>query len=341
MGLFGSGEITGIDVGAGGIKVVRIKPGRRPRLIRAALIEFSPEPAVGESVGADLMHLLAEKKIGRKNIVTQMPGKDLTIRALTLPKMPPAELQEAARWEAKRHISYPLDAALVEYLITGERREGTVDKYDILLVAAPRDKVVEHLAPFQDADMKVWAVDSNALALRNVLRRREPATEGNTLVVDIGAGKTEINIFNHTVLRFSRCLETGGTEITRLLAEALNLGLADAETLKQTIDVRTPAGRDNGVAVVCAGLDGLLMEIRRSVEYYKTTFRETNVERAILTGGVALTPGIGEYFSQALGFVAEIDDPFAALACKDVLRDEFGPISPRFSAAVGLALRTA
>jgi len=55
--------------------------------------------------------------------------------------MPLAELTEAVRWEAKRHISYPVDTAQVEYLLVGEKQEGTVIKYDIVMVAAERGKL--------------------------------------------------------------------------------------------------------------------------------------------------------------------------------------------------------
>jgi Tfp pilus assembly PilM family ATPase len=81
------------------------------------------------------------------------------------------------------------------------------------------------------------------------------------------------------------------------------------------------------------------MEVRRSVEYYKTTFREPGVEDAVLAGGVSLMRGASAYFSQALGFPVALDDPFDGLLCPDSLKEEFGPMAPRFSAAVGLALR--
>ncbi len=295
MGLF-SNDITGIDIGAGSIKVVRIaKGGKRPKLLSAALVEFPPDPAQAMSISADLHHLQSGKKIGSSNIVTLMPGKHLTIRSLTLPKMPLNELREAVRWEAKRHISYPVDAAQIEYLIVGEKREGTVEKYDLVMVAAERGKVLEHLLPFEEAKIKVSAVDANALSLRNVLRFREIPVDANTLVVDLGAGKTEINIFKGGILRFSRCIESGGLDMTRAIADTLGIGLQEAEDKKRALNVLAPAGQDKAIEAVQTRLDGLLMEIRRSVEYYKTTFREKNVESMILSGGVSLMPGIAEY----------------------------------------------
>ena len=339
MGLFGSSEITGIDIGAGGIKAVRIKPGTKPKLIAAAIVEFSPDAAAGESVGADLRYLLSEKKIGSKNVITQVPGKDLTIRSLTLPKMPLSELREAVKWEAKRHISYSLDAALVEYLITGEKKEGAVDKYDLVMVAADESKVREHLLPFDDARIKITAVDANALALRNILFYRSEDIVMDTLAVDIGAGKTEIDIFKGGILRFSRCLETGGADMTRLVAEDLNISIPDAEAFKRNVDVMTPPEKNKSVALIVGKLDALLMEIRRSVEYYRTTSREKAMDRVVLTGGATLMKGLPEYFSQSLGLPVELCDPFGVLKYKDAIGAEFGPLTPYFSAAVGLALR--
>ncbi len=339
MGIFSSNEITGIDIGAGSIKVVRIEQnGRRPKLISVGIVDLPVEADIA-TVSAHIKRLLAEKKIGGKYVVTQMPGRDLTIRSFTLPRMPLSELGEAVRWEAKRHISYPLDTALVEHLVVGERREGAGSKYDIVMVAAERSKVEAHLVPLQEASITVSAVDANALALRNVFHLLEKPSDANTVVVDLGAGKTEIDIFKGGVLRFSRCLETGGFALTRAVAEALGIGFQEAENVKRTQNMLTLPEPDQAAAAVRTVLDGLLMEIRRSVDYYKTTFREQRVDDTLLTGGVSLMQGLREYFLHSLEGVVELDQPFKGLTVGRNLLQEHGPQAPRFSAAVGLALR--
>src|SRR3972149_2134636 len=274
MGLFGRKDITGIDIGAGSIKVVRIARGRRPKLLSAGLVEFPLDPAKTNSITADLKYLLSGKKIGEKNVFTLMPGKQLTIRSLILPKMPQAELREAVRWESKRHISYPLEAALIEYLILGEKKEGLVDKYDLLMVAAERGTVAEHLLPFREAGIAVSAVDANPLALRNVYRNRKKTDGANNLIVDIGAGKTEINIFNGSSLRFSRCLETGGFEMTRAVSEQLNIGLQDAEDIKHRVDVLSPPDEDKVVAAGRGRLRAALLDDHRPRVIFKNNFSQ-------------------------------------------------------------------
>jgi type IV pilus assembly protein PilM len=123
------------------------------------------------------------------------------------------------------------------------------------------------------------------------------------------------------------------------VSDALGIGLDEAEEMKRAMNVFTARDEDQAAAAVRTKLNGLLLEVRRSVEYYKTTAREKNVESAILTGGVSLMQGVRDYCARSLEGTLEIDQPFEGLSCDKGLLEEFGPIAPRFSAAIGLALR--
>lgn len=340
MGLFGSSDITGIDIGNGSIKIVRIAGGRKPRVLAAAIVEFPLDRAEAPGVSTDLRFLFSGKKFRSKKVITGMPGKSLTIRSLTMPVMPQEELAEAVRWEAKRYISYPLDAAIVDYLVTGERREKPVAKYEMVLIAAERRTVTDFLAPFQEAGVKITVVDANPLAIRNVLRLRSKPDQKNVLVVDLGAGKTEIDIFQDGALRFSRCLESGGIEMTRAIAEEAGMELHDAEAKKYRVNVLAPGEQNPAAAAVRGVLDGILLEVRRSIDYYLLTFREQAIDRLVLTGGGALMAGMKDYVSRSINIPAELDSPFEGLSVrKNAVSQDIRALSPRFSAAIGLALR--
>lgn len=342
MGLFKSTDITGIDIGNGSIKIVRIAGGRRPKVLAAAIVEFPLDRTEAPGVSTDLRFLFSGRKFRSKKVVTELPGKYLTIRSLTMPAMPPQELAEAMRWESKRHISYPLDAAIVEYLVTGERREGPVAQFEAVLIAAERRVVAEFLSPFREAGVKVAVVDANPLAIRNVLRLRPKPEQRNVLVVDMGAGKTEIDIYQEGALRFSRCLETGGIAMTRAIAEQAGMEISEAEAKKHRVNVLAPIEQNPAVAAVRSVLDVLLLEVRRSIEYYLATLREQSIDRLVLTGGGALMAGMKEHVSRILDIPAELDSPFEGLAVrKNAVSQDIRALSPRFTAAIGLALRKA
>jgi type IV pilus assembly protein PilM len=337
--MFGHLEYTGIDIGAGSVKVVRISRGKRPMLLSAAFVDRGTDNAA-QPVGAILASLMDRKQIGKKNIVTMMPSRDITIRAVTLPDIPRDELDEAVRWEAKRHISYSPDTAQIDYLVVGERRDGGAAKIDVVLVAAETERVEAHLAPLRTAGIAPHAVDVNAFALRNGLRARPMPVAGELLVIDIGAGTTEINIYDDAVLRFSRCIESGGHDMSKLIADELGVGLADAESMKRSLNVLASPDDDRAAAALRQRLDALCQEIRRSADYYRTSLRTRGVQRAILTGGAALMAGVAGYVERALNLPVEIDDPLAPLDMDEQLKREIGPVAPQFSAAIGLALRS-
>jgi type IV pilus assembly protein PilM len=333
-------DMTGIDIGTSAVKVVRISGARRQTIMSAQILELPLAESAGGGREDALRMFKAGGKVGKRT-ATLLPGKHLTIRHLTFPKMPPAELQEAVQWESKRHIPYSLDTAVIEYLVLGERLEGSVEKCDVLLVAADRSAVNEFLAAFERVGMDIDVLDAHPLALRNVLRLRKEPPDENVLLVDIGAGKTEIDIFRQGALRFSRCIETGGLDATHAVAADLGVGLEEAEAIKVMTNVVSAPDDDRAAASIRTKLDTILLEIRRSIEYFKTSFREKAVAHTILTGGVALTPGIREYFSRSLDGPVEIDDPFSGVGADTGVLDELRGQSSRFAAAVGLALRRA
>lgn len=127
--------------------------------------------------------------------------------------------------------------------------------------------------------------------------------------------------------------------MTRSVSEVMGISLREAEQMKRTMNVLASSEDDEAIGTIRAMLDGLLMEIRRSVDYYKTTFREQGVDSTLLTGGVSLMQGLKEYFVRSLEGVVELDQPFEGLSMRKKMYDEFRPIAPRFSAAIGLALR--
>lgn len=341
MSLFGAHSVTGIDIGSGAVKVVRIAPGRRPRLLAAAVIEFPLDKTGAPGVSTDLRFLFSGKKFRSKRVATVLPGRHLMVRSISMPLMPEDELSEAVRWESKRFISYPLDAAVVDYVVTGVRTEGMSEKCDVVVVAAERRTVAEFLQPFQEANIAVTAVDAGPLALRNGLRLRVRPGRANLLVLDLGAGKTDVHIYQGDALRFSRSLETGGLDMTKAVAEQTGVEIQEAEAKKQRTNILMPPEQNPVAGAVRGVLDAVLLEVRRSVDYYKLTFREQAIDRLVLTGGVALMAGMKDYVSRSLMIPAELDSPFEGLTIKrNALSQDLRALSPRFAAAVGLALRS-
>jgi type IV pilus assembly protein PilM len=326
----------GIDIGASSVKVVRLYRNRKGmKLLDIGLKEIpTDEDFRQENIAAALEELIPEKK--RPKAVINFSGKSPLIRYLSLPVMPKEELDEAVKWEAKKLISIPMEEMMLDYIIAGGKQEQEIKRYELVLVVAEKIIVKEQWAMMQKVGLEVLAIDVNPLSLLNAVHLNYPNDlTGNLIYIDIGAAKTDITILKEGILRFTRRLEMGGNEITRRMERELNLPYDQAEKLKRE---KGMAAEEAASAVIKSECDRFIVEIQRSIDYYRAQFREGVFKKIILMGGGALLPGFSEYFGGYFDSDVEIDDPFAELEGAEAMT-ESRMIAPRFSTGIGLALR--
>ena len=90
------------------------------------------------------------------------------VTQLDAPPVPKAERKEAVRWALKEMVNYPLDTACIEVLdVPGDglppgRSPG------ILVVSAAEQAVRARVAPFENAKIRLDALNVPELAQRNV-----------------------------------------------------------------------------------------------------------------------------------------------------------------------------
>lgn len=334
------GQVVGVDIGAGAVKVIRLSHGRnRVTLHSAGLTEIASDHAFQPALVSEaLRKLLSGAGIAPKGLVTAVPGRDATIRYLLLPKMPREELREALRWEAKKHVHFPLEEALLDYLVMREIDDLGTKKYEILLVAVEKETVRAHLEYFRGVG-EVRAMDLSALALAEAFRLNHAVGDDNVMVVDIGAEKMEICLLKQGMLRFARYVPSGGNAITEALQKTdPTMTFSQAETLKRTAEFDFLQGSGERIDALRPTLDRLIVEIQRSLDYYRAQFRERTLQEVVLTGGGSLLKGFREYLATYFDCPVKLDNPFAQIQTGRGIPNLQGDL-PRFSVAVGLALR--
>lgn len=87
--------------------------------------------------------------------------------------------------------------------------------------------------------------------------------------------------------------------------------------------------------------ESIATEIHRSLDFYLSTVTGEGMSRIYLSGGGALTPGLGGALSRATGTPIETIDPFRGI---EIDERTFNPrflqdAAPQATVAVGLALR--
>ncbi len=358
MPLFGSKSFVGLDVGSHTIKVVELAPvDHRFRVLHAGTAP-TPPGAVKEGVVID-PHSVANRirqalttagtKGGR--VVSAIGGQAVIVRELKFPPMPDADLQNAARFEAERYVPYGVRDVNMDLDVIGETTEDGQKKVVVLLVAAKRDTIDKHVQALEVAGLEPFVLDVDAFA---IMRAHTPPNQrpGDAQVlVDMGAETTDIVIAESGQMRLTRNVNIGGNNLTRAVGTKLELEFTAAEQLKEQKGMILLEGEPMPDDKTVLALHDLMLpiigdlatEVRRSLDYFQTRYREAKISRIAISGGTARLPNLARFLSLELGVETVVGDPFAQceVGTQVLSLEARRQDAPVMATAVGLAMRGA
>jgi Tfp pilus assembly PilM family ATPase len=160
-------KCLGVDIGVSAVKIVEIsveKKGIRVGRCLKAEISSGTETDRVTAVAKAIKDLLTANKNLPRQAVFSLPGQNVFIRRLQVPRTTEERLQKIIVYEARQQIPFSLDTAVVEYQIQDDETKGEVD---VLLAAAKREVVVEYMKIVTKCGLKPVAVSVSNLALFN------------------------------------------------------------------------------------------------------------------------------------------------------------------------------
>ena len=352
--------MIGLDIGSHSIKLVGLKmTPRGPILTHIGIkeIPYGPESEDPAFISETIKALYREIGLKPGKVNLTLSGADIHIRRISLPSMPKSELREAVRWEMKNHLPFPIDSAEIDFLILGESAEKDSKKLDLVAVACPKHLVDRFLAIAEGAELKPTHLGVGPLALWNLLSAFGHLEKEEVIgVIDLGAEKTGIYLFQDGVLQFSREISPGGTDLTRAIMEGLesdeehHLLYDRAEKIKHEMGIPSKAfyekngnhSRDHSKIpyLVRPLVERLMAEIVRSLDYYRNQSHRERIDRLFLSGGGANTRNIATYLSETLRLPVVRLNPFdkILLDAKKIEAQLLEPSISAFAIALGIAL---
>jgi type IV pilus assembly protein PilM len=368
MALFGAKSFVGLDIGSHGIKIVELIPaGSRYRVLHVGSADTPPgavkEGAVVEPQGLGVAIRQAVGKAGIKpgRVVSAVGGQAVIVRELKLPPMPEDELKQAARFEAERYIPYGVREVNMDFDIIGETTEENQRRIVVLLVAARREIVDKHVQALEAGGLVPFVLDVESFAVIRALEAQaqapapgSPQAQGGgggaaSVFVDLGAETSDIVITEGDQLRLTRNINIGGDGLTKAIATRLDMEFQSAAQVKEEKGVVVlegePVPEDRTVTALHEAmlpiLGDLATEVRRSMDYFQTRWRESRVGRVVLSGGTARLTNLDRFLSLELGVETVIGDPFVQCEASERVLPaaERKQVGPAMATAVGLALR--
>jgi type IV pilus assembly protein PilM len=212
----------------------------------------------------------------------------------------------------------------------------------VLLVAAKKEKVNEVTDIIKEAGLVPAVLDIDAFAVENMYGvNYEPSPEDTVALVNIGGSVMNINILKGHSSLFTRDISVGGSGYSEAIQREMGVSFEEAESLKKH---REQNGSEAElIRTILEGVNAeIASEIAKSIDYFKTTSSETELNKILLCGGGAQVDGLVQQLNDRMRLPIELANPFSRIDTSDAEYDggSLEDVACMAGVGVGLAIRT-
>jgi type IV pilus assembly protein PilM len=345
-----SSSVLGVDIGSSSLKVVQLRKEKGK-----AILETYGELALGpygggevgqatnlsaEQITETLKDLLREAKTTTKTCGVSIPFARSFLTLVNLPfAADPKEQKTIIELEARKYVPVPTSEVQLDWFIVPDStpahpaQKGETDHgktVEVLLVAVHNDELSILQKTIAAAGL---AASFYEIEIFSTIRATVDEPIKPVMILDVGAASTKTYVIEHGVIALSHSISMGSQEITRAIAIANNLPIAQAEQLKKEKGLTEAAFTSPEVV-----FSRIFAEAHRVLVQYETAHKKS-ITQIVLTGGGGVTKELGAYAKKVFSIDVRVANPFAKAEAPAFMRPVLEEIGPGFAVAVGLALR--
>jgi type IV pilus assembly protein PilM len=347
MGFNRKDHLVGLDIGSATIKAAEIQMTKKGNILK----KFGMIPVVPGAIEdgrimdmpevADTIRTLFKSlKIREKKVAISTGGQSVVIKTINTAKVPEKDLQQTIVAEGEQYIPYDIDDVNIDYQIMGES-EFSSEQINVMLVAVKKDLVAEYMALTDMAGLTASIIDVDTFALQNIyetLPGLDP--EDLTLLLDVGASKTSLNILKNNISMIMQDNGSGTFQIIQEIAARFETDFLSAEQILQAPVSEAP-DPEIVAAIFQEAADVWCSEISDMVHAFLSNAREDRITNIVISGGGSYIQPFLERLETQLDARVSIIEPFAGLELDEkkfsaAYISQVGPLAP---IALGLALR--
>ena len=342
---------VGLDIGSTSVRAAEVSVASAPpAVVRAAQVPLPAGAVEGGEVQSPAQVADALRELWKrggfktKQVTTGVGNQRVVVRELVVPSLPEKELRQALPFQVQEMIPIPVDQAVLDFDILEELEQEGRSMARILVAAAQRQMIDQHIEAVLAARLEPIGVDLIPFALVRAVGTvdgmgLEQAEAGGEAIVGIGADVSNIVVHERGLPRFVRILPSGGADITKAVSTALNVSEEEAEQLKRGSTPDEGPAPPMAEEIVRQRAAALVDEIRSSLDFYKTQSPGSQVTKVLVTGGGSKIAGLEDLMTRRLGIATEKARLFDKVALQVKLSDEErDEAEPLLAVAVGLAL---
>ncbi len=182
-----------LDISATRLTAVLVAPPQgdgRPRVLNAATADLR-ERSGNPPDEAQLASLAQQIDAGTRPWTLLLPRDEYRISVIAEPAVPAAELAQSVRWQVAPALDFAAEDASVDFMKIPTQAWQPERMPELYAIAARGDAVRQHAVLFDNARLKLAAMDIRETAQRNVAALAERSDE---LLVMVAFGQEEVQI---------------------------------------------------------------------------------------------------------------------------------------------------
>lgn len=346
----------GVDIGDLSIKVVQLnnisQRRRKPsyELVTARSTQLPHGLIINgilerpETVRKYLSHLFQKNNTNEKNIktpwaVVSVPDNQGFIKLIQIDKEPNDIIEEDILIASKKHVPFQEDDYYLDWQIMPNNSDNG-EYTNVLIGSIPKRIADMYTYLMESLGMAVIALEIGALSsARTMITATKEYTGEARAILDIGASRSTLIIFDHDHIQFSSSLAYSGEMLTTAISQKLHISYDEAEMKKKTYGLEYQ--KSKSWPILAESTDQLVQQIQRTLDFYYSHFQNSNkVTHITMCGGGSALKNLDKILSLKLKISSKPGNVWKNLSSpKTIDMDE--KKSLRFTKAVGLALRAA
>ena len=349
-------RLVGLKIGASQLAAARVVNNGSPELVQVAREDLEHGIVVGgelrepELLAEALRAFFRKHKLPKQGVRLGIANNRIGVRIFEIAGIAdPKQLENAIRFRAQEALPIPIEEAVLDYHVLGERidEEGAKVRR-ILLVVAYRELIDRYVAACRKAGIRLAGIDLEAFALLRALGEPHSDEDGPSdaalVVVSIGHDRSTFAVSDGRACEFTRVLDWGGATLDIAIARELDCAPSEAEPLKRELSLASasvPEGYtqeqlDRAREAVQRQLQTFARELVSSLQFYQNQPGSLGIGEIVITGGTAHLGGVADELQRLIGVRVAVGDPLMRVKLGKKVR-EAGQLGS-LAVAIGLGI---
>ncbi len=338
----------GIDITSTAVKILEISGKNGDLVIENYGRELLPPNAMDGNVIKDLdaVSQCVKKIVDRlhtpcKQAALAVPDAAIISKVVQINEgLNDEEMEELIATEADKYIPYPIEEINLDFEVLGPYQKNP-HLLDVLIVASRAENVNQRVGIATASGLEAIVVDVESYAVERAAQRIASDLPGlgkekTIAIIDIGACYTHLFVLHKMKLVYSREEKFGDKQLIESIAERYKITLEEATVAREKKQL--PSNYETEVLEPFK--ENILLQIKRTLQFFYSTNPEGEVDHILLAGGLARLPGLVTLVKDRLGKAAAIANPLSHMTpSKKIHLDDINNDAPALMVACGLALR--